>query len=541
MSSTKTKQQKDKPQKRKFSVKKLILIILAIPVLIVTTVIISAFIYKPLQKPAFVNKELSFQNKLHIPSELKPRIENGEKVFDLTVQQGETEFLPGKRTKTIGFNGNYLGPTIRAHRDDNIRMNVTNSLSDSATTHWHGMHLPAAMDGNDHQLIKPNETWRPYWTVTNQASSLWYHSHMMNKTAEQVYRGLAGLFIIDDDNSDSLEIPNDYGTDDIPLIVQDREFDERGQFVYDAERKDVFGHTGVHGDSILVNGTYAPYVEVPAKQVRLRLLNGSNARRYKFEFENKLTFQQVATDGGFLNAPVALNSLTLAPGERAEIVADLTNQTAPLVLMSNAIYEDNTVLRFMKNLLRANRDENQVFKIIEIRPKHTGITSAALPQTLNKIQGLTASEAVKTRRFVLDAESRSINGRRMDPKRIDEIVHSGDSEIWEINNQSGIYHPIHIHAIQFQILSRNGKPPEPNERGWKDTVLVENAETVRVIARFPEFSDTHIPYMFHCHILEHEDMGMMGQFVVVGKDTNKDDIFVRSHLTESGEAMPGHE
>jgi FtsP/CotA-like multicopper oxidase with cupredoxin domain len=517
-----------------------VLIVLAIPVSAVLLIIIAALVFAPLQKPVFVNKDVALQNKLYIPDVLQPRIENGEKVFDLNVRQGETEFLVGKKTKTIGYNGTYLGPTIRAHKGDKIRMNVTNDLPDPTTSHWHGMELPPSMDGNAHQLLKPNENWRPYWTITNEAAPLWYHPHLHGKTGEQVYRGLGGMFIIDDDNSDSLDLPKEYGEDDIPLIVQDRKFDSEGQLIYEEEKSDIFGHTGMLGDKIFVNGTYAPYADVPAKYIRLRVLNASNARRFDFSFEDGRTFYQIATDGGFLEKPVARTSMVLAPAERAEIVIDLTNESKPLTLVSNAVHEENRVLRFMRTILRAERDENQKFKIIELRPQPTTVKSYSLPQKLNTIQPLNAGDAVTTRQFVLD-EGGSINGKKMDAKRIDQIVYAGDTEIWEFSNQSGVPHPMHIHGMQFlilewgNVLSNSQRQPEEYERGWKDTVLVPNAETVRVIARMPQYSDPHLPYMFHCHILEHEDMGMMGQFMVVDKNTKSEDIYVQSRLTDNSE------
>ncbi|HTE57230.1 MAG TPA: multicopper oxidase domain-containing protein [Verrucomicrobiae bacterium] len=530
---TATPHHSPKQPTRKHSTKKIVFIILALPVLAVVVALLSAVAFGILQKPVLVNKDLGLQNKLHIPQVLEPRVEQGEKVFDLTAQQGSTEFLPGKQTKTLGFNGNYLGPTIRARKGDKIRLNVTNNLDQKTTVHWHGMDVGANMDGGPHQMIEPKEVWKPYWAIANQASTLWYHPHLLGKTGEQMYKGLAGLFIVDDDHADSLNLPKTYGTDDIPVVVQDKAFDTNGQLTYDAEKKDVMGHTGMHGNTILVNGTYAPYVEAPARLVRLRILNASNARRYDFGFDDNQAFHQIATDGGFLERPVALTRLTLAPGERAEIVVDLAGRTKPLTLMSYALKEKNPLLRTVKAVARAHRDENQEFKILEIRPQATDTTSAALPQNLNTIEPLKPDSAIKTRRFVLDSEGHSINGKQMDHTRIDEIIHAGDTEIWEINDQSGTAHPFHIHAVQFQILSRNDKPPAEHERGWKDTVLVNSADTVRVIVRFPNRSDPHLPYMFHCHILEHEDKGMMGQFVLVDKNTKDQDVFIQTNLKDT--------
>jgi FtsP/CotA-like multicopper oxidase with cupredoxin domain len=488
-----------------------------------------------------VNQGTSPDNPLHIPPLLEPTVHNGEKVFDLIAQQGEMEFFPGKRTETLGFNGDYLGPTIRVRTGDKVRMNVTNDLNQTTTVHWHGMHLPAAMDGGPHQTIEPGGTWQPYWTITNEAASLWYHPHQMGVTGEHVYRGLAGLFIIDDDNSDSLAIPREYGVDDIPLIVQDRLFDTNGTFVYHSGAQ-AFGApppAGMVGDTILVNGTRAPYVEVPRKRVRLRVLNGSNGRRYNFGFSDGRPFYQIATDGGLLEAPVERTRMLLGVGERAEILVDLSDLESPVTLMSYPIAR--TFNGIGRNIF-GEGDENQQFTIIELRP-HAGASASQpdqVPAKLNTIQRLSESDATNTRLFRLDLQT--INQMAMDDTRIDAVVKTGDVEIWVVRNESPFYHPFHIHGVQFQVLDRQhfGRPaPAPDyEQGWKDTVTVLPAETVRLIMHFNDYSDPHTPYMFHCHILEHEDMGMMGQFVVV--DDPNGDIRIKSPITGSPEGHRSH-
>lgn len=511
-----------RPKKR---LRKAILIVVGFLASFIALITALAFMFAEIQKPRFVNHDLVMQNALLVPPLLEPKVIGEEKVFVLSAEQSETIFLEGKSTKTAGYNGAYLGPTIRAHKGDPVRIVLTNNLSQPVTAHWHGMHLPAIMDGGPHQEIAPGEVWEPHWTIENEAATLWYHPHVLDHTGEQVYSGLAGLFIIDDENSDSLSLPKEYGVDDVPLIVQDREFREDGQFVYEPQRRDEFGHTGMLGNTILVNGTYAPFVDVPAKQIRLRILNASNARRYNFGFEDERTFYQIATDGGLLASPVARTTMILAPGERAEVIVDLTGETTPLTLVSDAVHEENEVLRLVKALMKLERDENQVFKIIELRPQPTAEVVESLPQSLNSIKPLPSVAAVRTRRFVLDPRNRSINGEVMDHQHVNEVVHSGDVEIWKIINLSGTYHPFHIHGVQFQIVDRGGHPSADYELGWKDTVLVSNAEIVHVIMRFPEFSDPHTPYMYHCHILEHEDMGMMGQFIVTDEKISGGKIY----------------
>ena len=514
--------------RQKASFKKAILITLGFLASFVVLITVVSFIFAEIQVPRFVNRDLVIQNKLIVLPLLEPEVVGEEKVFVLSAEQGETILLDGKPTNTVGYNGSYLGPTLRAHKGDHVRIVLTNNLSKPVTAHWHGMHLPAIMDGGPHQEIAPGEVWEPHWTIENEAATLWYHPHVIEHSGEEVYSGLAGLFIVDDENSDSLSLPKVYGVDDVPLIVQDREFREDGQFVFAPQRKDELGHIGMLGDAILVNGTYAPFVDVPAKQIRLRILNASNARRYNFGFEDRRTFYQIATDGGLLLSPVARTRMILAPGERAEVIVDLTGETEPLALISDAVHEENEVLRFVRTMINAERDENQIFKIIELRPQPTAEVIENLPQLLNSIEPLPSTSAVRTRRFILDPRNRSINGEVMDHQYVNEVVHSGDVEIWEIINLSGTFHPFHIHGVQFQILDRGGKPPADYELGWKDTMLVSNAEIVHVIMRFPEFSDPHTPYMYHCHILEHEDMGMMGQFIVIEENTFDEEIHIEA-------------
>ena len=474
-----------------------------------------------------VNTAIVFQNPLAIPPLIDPAAENGEKVFTLTLQKGEQEFLPGKHTATYGVNGPYLGPTLRLHTGDQVRMKVTNGLGTATTIHWHGMELPAVMDGV-YQVIEPNSTWEPYWTVRNQASTLWYHSHLMGQTGEQVYKGLAGMIIVDDDNSDALQLPHRYGVDDIPVIVQDKKFDSNGQFIYQPQVDSRAGPQGFVGDTILVNGTYAPFLEVPRGWVRLRLLNGSNGRRFNFGFDDGRAFYQIASDGGLLVAPTEEKRLIVGPGSRAEILVDMADGK-PVRLMSFAVrdadHAASSVAKFFLNSFRADADEDQEFKILEIRPTTETGLSAPVSQHLNSIPRPDPRLAVRTRVFTMDRDSR-INGQKMNPAVVNQIVFKDDVEIWQIVNQSPNYHTFHVHDVQFLIVDRNGKAPEPSDQGWEDNVLLYPGDHVRILVQFKYYTDPHHPYMFHCHILEHEDMGMMGQFVVVEKGTKNSQVSV---------------
>ena len=480
------------------------------------------------------NAGLSFTEPLQISALLEPKLINGEKVFELTPIAGETFFRGEKTARTMGYNQGFMGPTIRVNRGDNFVANVTNTLDVDTTVHWHGMHVPPEMDGTPHQNIAPGETWVSRFPILNEASTMWYHPHPHGKTAEQVFRGLVGLFLIEDENSQGLGLPNTYGVDDIPLVIQERLFDDDGGLHYELNKG------AYYGDTILVNGTHNPFVEVPAGLVRLRLLNGSNARAYHFGFEDDRTFHQIATDGGLLEAPVAIDRIRLSPGERVEVVVDFTD--AASVLLKS--FPENGLLETAESVL-ADLIGNGHFDILKIVPQPAIIppTITALPAKLNDIKRWHPDEADKVRRLVLGGPVTAgprmpgpgpripINGKLMDMARVDEIVCLNDIEIWEIVNRGGQPHPFHIHDVQFLILDRNGAPPAATEAGWKDTVMVEANETLRFITQFTTYSSTHVPYMYHCHILEHEDGGMMGQFLVVDMECDLDAPIVLPGMT----------
>ncbi len=445
--------------------------------------------------------------RLPVPDLLTGTEIDGRQVYDLTMRQGSMAYVPGKTTATFAYNGDILGPTLLMRKGDDVVINVTNQLGEPTTTHWHGIHLPAMMDGGPHQVIKDGDTWQAQYTIMNEEATFWYHPHLENKTAEHVYHGLAGLFIVQDPESE-YALPDQYGIDDIPLIVQDKIIDADGSFNYPGT------NFGVKGDQILVNGAVTPMFDAPAQFVRFRLLNGSNARFYNFGFSDNRQFHQVGTDGGLLESPVPLTRLLLSNGERAEILVDFSGQENSQVRLVSYSSEVNVSPFWNSNSL-----DNSTFDIMTIdvgSPTANPIT--ALPASLASIDRLQEGEANRTRPFILEmgfSGPMTINGQSMDMNRIDQTIKLNDTEIWEVTNNSDLPHPFHVHDIQFLVLTRDGLTPAENERGWKDTVLVMPRETVRIITHFGDFADPNDPYMFHCHILEHEDAGMMGQFVVV--------------------------
>ena len=447
--------------------------------------------------------DLSFRNPLHIPElDRGERGDDGVVRFDLEVQAGETSILPGGPTATWGVNGTHLGPTLRASRGDDVEIALTNGVGETTSMHWHGMHLPARMDGGPHQPVEPGATWRPSWTVDQPSATLWYHPHPHGETAEHVYRGVAGMFIVDDPEAADLDLPDDYGVDDIPVIIQDRSFDGDNQ-LDDGDR--FLTNVGVLGDEILVNGTHDPHLDVTTERVRLRLLNGSNARSYDLGFVDGRTFQVIGTDGGLLSAPVEVDRVPLSPGERAEVVVTM-DPGEQAVLRSYPRGGGNGFTdRFN------GRDDT--FDILQLRASDELVPSAEVPRELVPVERIDPSDAVETRRFRLSGTQ--INGRDMDMRRVDATVTAGTTEIWEVENADGQAHPFHVHDVQFQLLDIDGASPPAILRGWKDTVEVRGGDTVRLVVRFGSHSDPDTPYMFHCHILRHEDNGMMGQFVVV--------------------------
>ena len=457
---------------------------------------------------------------LNIPPLDDGQLEGGVRSYDLNMQTGVSQFFDNVNTASFGINGAYLGPTLKMRVGETVRMNVNNNIGHTSSLHWHGMHLPADQDGGPHQTIENGSSWQAEFEVKQNAATLWYHSHMMGETAYQVYHGLAGVIIVEDEQANSLGLPQDYGIDDIPLVLQDRKFHPDGRFDYTPGMEErMMGH---FGDTMVVNGTVNPYFDAASDSLRIRLLNGSNARFYDLSFDDGRSFHQIASDGGLLEQPVKLTSLVLSPGERAELIIDLSDgKTA--TLSSKTPGSDD----FFSDVINILGSSDGRFKILEIRPNEQRKAAIELPTKLTTLDVVDETIAVKTRTFDLDmgmgvammlgnvGDNMSINGKPMDMKHINEVVKLDSTEIWHITNSSFAAHPFHIHDVQFRIIDRDGKPPSPTEAGLKDTVLIPEGESVRLLLKFTDYSDPDSPYMFHCHILEHEDEGMMGQFTVV--------------------------
>jgi FtsP/CotA-like multicopper oxidase with cupredoxin domain len=448
--------------------------------------------------------EVDFDNPLAVPPLAEStRDPSGARLFDLEIQSGAVAFKDGRETETWGVNGAFLGPTIRAKRGEEVAFAVRNSLGEGTSIHWHGMHLPAVMDGGPHQEVAPGGDWAPQWTIDQPAATLWYHPHPHGRTAAHVYRGLAGMFIVDDEESEGLNLPRTYGVDDVPMIVQDRKFDGDNQFDVGAP---LFGSLGVTGDHVLVNGTVGPYFDVTTRLVRLRLLNGSGARMYHFGFSDDRPFSLVATDGGLLPEAWETDRLQLSPGERAEIVVAF--EPGETVDLRSHPTDIGGVMARLDGF--ADR-----LDVCRFRAAESLADGTEVPASMGAAPGLDVSAVAEERSFTLGGDE--INDQAMSMERIDFGVRVDTTEVWEVVNDNGFLHNFHVHDVQFQVLAVDGAEPPPALRGWKDTVPLVPGERNRLALRFSEYTDPNVPYMFHCHVLKHEDEGMMGQFVVLGE------------------------
>lgn len=449
-------------------------------------------------------------NKLNIP----PLLDSAALKHELKVkiQKGQHEFVPGRPSQTAGYNGSYLGPTIRLYDGQDTTIHFHNQLDEATTVHGHGLHVPGNVDGGPQSRIEPGETATVTLKIRQRQSTNWYHPHLMGTTAHQVHSGLAGLYLVEDQASQETELPAQYGVNDVPLVIQDRTFNDGVMKPYKATTAQLM--TGVREDTLIVNGTIAPYFETTSNFTRLRVLNGSNARVYELYLDNGEKLIKLGTEGGFLAQPVAISSQKMSPGERNDLIVDTSGSEA---------------FSLMARMLPTEGDKTtKLARVVEFRPATSKPLRSKIPSSFDSPPTWARSAVTKTRDLQLTMDMPTqrhhasqhgsmehifgINGRPMDINRIDFNVELGAVEIWRITSQ-WMEHPFHMHGVSFKILWQNGKQPPPEEQGWKDVVLVEHGVT-EVIAKFEHPASKDYPYMFHCHTLEHEDAGMMGQYTV---------------------------
>jgi spore coat protein A, manganese oxidase len=513
----------------------------------------SGLLVSPLSFPQPAQAQFSptlsrFQVPLKLPPLLLPSKSNNTldrpiDYYEITMQKAEVEILPGLMTEMWCYVGKGLapaavGPIIRHHGgleiEDAGRTSVIRFVNNLGTTieqgqekpidtaiHLHGMASLPQYDGYATDIIPP-AFFKDYFYPNDRAATLWYHDHDVHKTSRNVYMGLAGMYVVDDAKDRNLNLPK--GEYDIPLIIQDKKFDRNGQLIFDDRRQ-----RSAYGDVILVNGTPFPRLKVKRRKYRFRVLNASPSRTYQLVLstaENTLTrdnsFHVISTDAGLLEQRVTMTSprdlLRIGVGERYGIVIDFKD------------YPSGSQLYLHSPAFSNNVDiNNQASVIMRFDIEGDATDDSALPVVLRQpferlVDRIQPGQNIPTRtfRFERNGGQWKINNKVWDENRIDANPQPGAIEIWKfVNAGSGWVHPVHIHFVDLQMIDRNGLPPRPYERGWKDVFLLDDFETIRVIARFsaptdpkPGKSPVQGRYMMHCHNLVHEDHDMMTQFEI---------------------------
>ena len=417
---------------------------------------------------------------------------------DINISMAETEhqILPGNTTRMWTYGGSFPGPTIRRPTGVPTNVTFTNDLpagAGSMTVHHHGAQTSQSNDGHpSNHLIAPGAS-RTYTYpafengAPERAAPQWYHDHRDMVTGRNDWMGLVGMFIYDDSFEQSLNLPD--GRHDVPLMVTDRGFDANNQLSY------TFVSGGVFGDVILVNGVPQPFYEVGDRRYRFRLYNASNRRDYSFRLGNGQAMTQIGTESGLLPAPVSRTSIRLGPAERADVVIDFAGHLNENIVLENADAA----------LGPGDRDaEVMQFRVTD----DVTDDSAPVPGMLRALPATGTPVATRVWNFDRATDAWTINGREFDPRRIDAQPTLGTTERWVFRNPTTQPHLVHVHLGDQKLVSRNGQPPSASER-LKETWYVAPDEEVAVDIKFSDHVGT---FVFHCHILEHEDDAMMSQF-----------------------------
>ena len=437
-----------------------------------------------------------FQVPLPIPPVLSPvRSDATTDYYEITMRKARAGILPGLTTEVWAYNGISPGPTIkqRVGRQSVVRF-INNSVDTPTSIHLHGMASLPQYDGYAEDLIDVG-SYKDYIYPNNRAATLWYHDHAIMNTARNVYMGLAGMYIVQDNVELGLPLPK--GDYDVPLMIQDKIFASDGSLIFDDR-----GQTSLMGDVILVNGAPWPLMEVANRKYRFRVLNASNSRSYKLALSTGDDLIVIGTDAGLMGTPVRTKDMRIGMAERYDLIIDFS------------IYPIGTQVVLQNLGLPNNEDYDGTNQIMLFDVVRSETDDSSIPTTLRTVQPIPESTAVRTRDWNFEHRNDMwvINGNTWDKNRIDANPGLGDVEIWTFhNNARDWFHTIHVHLVDFQILDRNRNQPLPYERGWKDVVYGGEDEQIRVIARFGPHQGK---YMMHCHNSVHEDHDMMTQFQV---------------------------
>lgn len=399
-----------------------------------------------------------------------------------------------------------IGPTLRLRQGDRARITLDNALSEDTILHWHGLRVPEAADGHPRLAIGPGRQYHYDFEVIDRAGTYWYHSHAHHRTGEQVYRGVAGMFIVEDDAERALELPT--GAREIAVLLQDRRLDAGGEFAFDPvmhERME-----GFFGDIPFGNGTPTPTVDVDSALLRLRVVNVTASRITRLGLSTGAEMTLIGVDGGLLPAPVRVSHVDLGTGERADLLVDLGGLAAGSKVMLQSLAFQSPYRGMGGMRMAGGAGQGAPMDLLELVVTREVRERPWAARPFPAIERLDPAQATRTREFRFESAMmrHTINGKAFELDRMDEVVRFGATEVWRFVNPGQFPHPVHLHEVQFQVLSRTGgrAAVSPWEHGWKDTVLVYPDETVDVIARF----DSHRGrFLMHCHNLIHEDSGMM--------------------------------
>ena len=495
----------------------------------------------------------NFQQKLFIPVASGPfGVLDVAGPLKIRATAASFALLPGRDSPFLLYQTEHAGkafqnPILRIERGARFTANLDNALAEPTIIHWHGLHTPAAMDGHPVNTIAPGGRYDYDFTVRNRGGTYWYHTHAHGLTAKQAYNGLASFFLVDDDDQRKLAKALDLqlGVTDLPLVIQDKQFDPQGRLRYQPNAQESM--MGWLGDILLANLTPNAVHSVTPRTYRLRLLNGSNARIYRLAFvagNTPLNFVVIGTDGGLIERPETVTEAFLAPGERLDVLFDagqaqpgtniflksltfdpMENEGPPSGMSGMAGMGNGQMMGNMSSSRLPMGLEFNVLKLVVTAGEHV-VTN--LPVTLSQVNAVAIEGATERKIELSMAHMRFlINGLTF---RMDEIafeVKRGAVEIWRISNPAlGMPHPMHLHGFSFQVIERVNSPPQVSstarfgkgrtvsDLGWKDTVLVWPGETVRIAIDFTHDFPGSQTYLFHCHNLEHEDAGMMINFRV---------------------------
>ena len=500
-----------------------------------------------------------------VPSaSFKPDVE-----FEITARISEVSIIPGAHTTVFKYHGKllrgpknalktmpgYLGPILNLSQNQKVRIFFYNELPEPSVIHMHGMHVPQRMDGHPVYAIERGERYVYEFEVKNPAGTNWYHSHTHGMTATQVYRGLAGLITITDEQEQKLELPS--GVYDIPITIQDRRFTASNQLQYLHGMRERM--VGFLGDTILVNGQANSTIPVKTRAYRLRILNGSNSRIYKLGWEDGTQLVAIGTDGGLLERPENYPYIMLAPAERIELWVDFSGRKVGSDLVLSSL-EYQVTMPHMGGGMQGGRGrvgrgmgvmnggllQGESFPIIKFHITERVGDSPGLPEKLVSMRSLTERDISNPDRTVpidigMQHMSPQLNGRSFEMHEVMDIERIPVNTIQriKISNNHGpmgdgaggmrgrggmmmsMAHPIHLHGQQFKVLSRTQTDQDSDgyntvkdgfiSNGWKDTVLVMPGEEIEIIKPFEDYTGL---FLYHCHNLEHEDMGMMRNFYV---------------------------